>query len=149
MLPSESGTQVVSKFDLEEQPIKTYYLDKENNKIVGVFNDYLKSVEQAIYLTLTTERYGYLMYSWNYGIELKDLFGKIKEYVIPSLIIRIKEALLQDDRIIDVKNFSYVIDKGEYSISFDVETKYGKLNIKEFKFNVWRYDIWKYFRAIT
>lgn len=136
MLPAESGVQVISYFDVQEQPSKTYYLDKENKRIIGTVTDYLKAVEQAVYLILSTERYDYVMYSWNYGIELKDLFGQIKEYVIPNLINRITEALLQDDRITDVTNFKYRIDKSKYFISFTVATKYGNIDLKEVEFDV-------------
>ena len=144
MLPTESGIQVISWFDVEEQPSKTYYLDKKNKRIVGIVTDYLKAIEQAVYLILSTERYDYVMYSWNYGIELKDLYGQIKEYVIPNLINRIKEALLQDDRIMDVVDFNYKINKNVYSISFTVITEYGNIDISEVEFSVWKYDLWKY-----
>lgn len=136
MLPNESGIQVISSFYAAEQTSKTYYLDKENKRIVGVLNDYLKAVEQAVYLVLNVERFDYAMYSWNYGIELNDLYGNIKEYVIPNLIGRIKEALLQDDRITDVINFNYKINKTMYSISFTVVTEYGNIDISEVEFNV-------------
>ncbi len=136
MLPSTSGIQVISYFDSQEQPSKTYYLDRENKRIIGTVSDYLKAVEQAVYLILSTERYDYVMYSWNYGIELKDLYGQIKEYVIPNLINRISEALLQDDRIINVTDFKYRIDRSKYFISFTVVTEYGNIDLKEVEFNV-------------
>ena len=149
MLPNESGIQVISSFDVAEQTSKTYYLDRENKRIVGVLNDYLKAVEQAVYLVLNVERFDYAMFSWNYGIELNDLYGNIKEYVIPNLIGRIKEALLQDDRITDVINFNYKINKTVYSISFTVVTEYGNIDISEVEFNVWKYDLWEYLRKAT
>lgn len=136
MLPKDSGVQAVSYNSIKEQPSKTYYIDRENKRIVGVLSDYLRAVEQSVYLILSTERYDYVMYSWNYGVELKDLFGQIKEYVIPNLIRRIKEALLQDDRITDVKDFKYSIKKSSYFIDFTVVTRYGNIGIKEVKFNV-------------
>ena len=131
MLPAESGVQVISYFDVEKQPSRTYYLDKEKKRITGTLTDYLKAVEQAVYLILSTERYDYVMYSWNYGIELKDLYGQIKEYVIPNLINRITDALMQDDRIKSVTDFKYRIDKGRYFISFTVVSEYGNVGIEE------------------
>lgn len=136
MLPAESGVQVISYFDVQEQPSKTYYLDRVNKRIIGTVTDYLKAVEQAVYLILSIERYDYAMYSWDYGIELKDLFGQIKEVVIPNLINRITEALMQDDRINEVNDFKYRIDKSKYFISFTVVTKYGDIPIKEVEFDV-------------
>lgn len=58
-----------------------------------------EAMEQVIYKILNTERYRYVVYSWNYGIELMDLFGMPADYVCPVLEKRISEALLQDDRI--------------------------------------------------
>ena len=137
MLPGESGIQVISYFDLKEQPSKTYYIDRENKRIMGTVTDYLKAVEQAVYLILSTERYDYVMYSWNYGVELKDLFGSIKEFVIPNLIRRIKEALLQDDRIRDVMGFKYRIEKGgKYFLSFTVVTEYGDIGVENMEFKI-------------
>lgn len=135
MLPSASGIQVISYFDVNEQTSRTYCIDKENKRIIGTVTDYLKAVEQAVYLILQTERYDYIMYSWSYGVELKDLFGQIKEYVIPNAVRKITEALLQDDRITDVKDFKYRIENEKYFISFTVVTKYGNINIEE-GFNV-------------
>lgn len=134
-LPEGSGIQVVGLTNTDEQTSRTYLLDKENKRIIGIETDYLKAVEQAVYLILNVERYDYIMYSWNYGVELKDLFGNIKEYVIPNLINRIREALLQDDRIIDVMNFSYKVNKNIFNVNFTVVTKYGNINIEE-GFNV-------------
>lgn len=136
MLPAASGIQVISYFDVREQTSETYCLDKENKRIIGRVTDYLKAVEQAVYLILSIERYDYVMFSHSYGIELKDLFGQIKEIVIPNLINRITEALLQDDRIINVKDFKYKVEREKYSISFTVVTKYGDIPIKEVEFDV-------------
>lgn len=135
-LPDGSGIQVVSSADITEQTSRTYKLDKENKRVIGIETDYLKAVEQAVYLILNVERYDYIMYSWNYGIELADLFGNIKEYVIPQLINRIREALLQDDRITDVTSFSYRVTKNVFSVDFTVVTEYGELDIRGVEFSV-------------
>ena len=47
------------------------------------------------------------MYSWDYGVELADLFGEPVSYVCPELERRITEALLQDGRIEGVDGFSF------------------------------------------
>lgn len=146
MLPENSGIQTVSVTKLQEQTSRTYYLDKENKRITGVLNDYLKAVEQAVYLRLSTERFDYAMFSWGYGFEKKDLFGKIKEYVIPHAIDRITQSLLKDDRINEVKDFTYVINKGDYLLNFTVVTKYGDMRIEGVGTNVWGYELRKYIK---
>lgn len=136
MLPENSNYEVLSKYDTTEQPNMTYKLDRENKRIVAVYEDYEEIIKQAVYLVLLTERYNYAMYSWNYGIELSDLFGRERQYVIPMLMSRIKEALLQDDRILNVTNFNFNINRSKYSVSFTVITKYSNVDIKDVVFNV-------------
>ena len=55
---------------------------------------------------INTERYEYEIYSWDYGIELQDLFGKPITYCMSEIKDRITEALLADDRIESVDDFS-------------------------------------------
>lgn len=65
--------------EVETQPSLTYALDIEHRRIRGMVDE-LESLRQAIYLILSTERYAYLIYSWNYGVELVELIGQPKEY---------------------------------------------------------------------
>lgn len=123
MLPQSSNVQIMSDLELISQPNKTYYVDKDKKIIKGTVVDYLKAVEQSVYLILQTERYDYIMYSHKYGIELKDLYGREESYVIPMLMLRIPEALLQDERIESVEDFSYSINNGKFLVSFTVKTK--------------------------
>lgn len=136
MLPENSNYEVLSNYDTTEQPNMTYKLDRENKRIVAVYEDYEEIIRQAVYLILLTERYNYAMYSWNYGIELSDLFGRERQYVIPMLMSRIREALLQDDRILNVTNFSFNINRSKYSVSFTVVTKYNNVDVKDVIFSV-------------
>ena len=98
--------------------------------------DKQEAMKQVIYKILNTERYKYLIYSWNYGIELNDLFGRERQYVIPMLMSRIKEALLQDDRILNVTDFNFSIKHNVYNVSFTVVTKYYNVDVKDVVFNV-------------
>ena len=79
-----------------------------------------------IYLILITDRYQFVMYSWNYGIELLDLYGEPVSYVCPELERRITEALTWDDRIKSVDNFEFNISKkGEILVTFTAHTVFG------------------------
>lgn len=71
------------------------------------YTDGLDAMKQAIFKILQTERYQYIMYSWNYGIETLDLYGEPISYVCPELERRITEALLWDERIESVDNFEF------------------------------------------
>lgn len=123
MIPQDNDSTL---FDIElvNQPSKTYKLSSEN--IIG-FCDNLDAVKQTIYCILNTERYQYSIYSWNYGIELKDLIGASYAYVVPELERRITEALTQDDRINNVVDFNFNKKKNVLVVSFTVETEFGNL----------------------
>nr|DAZ07867.1 MAG TPA: Protein of unknown function (DUF2634) [Caudoviricetes sp.] len=112
----------------EVYPNKTYQMQIDDDRINGIITGNLEAIEQAVYKILNTERYQYLIYSWNYGVELADLFGKPIPFVLPEIPRRIKEALTQDDRITDVTNFDLNYDKsGSILAKFTVVTVYGNL----------------------
>jgi len=124
MIPGTSGF-LQSDFEIVTQPTKTYRMDMENQQIRG-YADSLEAMKQAIYKIVNTERYQYIMYSWNYGIELLDLFGEPISYVIPEVKRRIREALVWDDRINSVDNFETNLpEKGVLYISFTAHTIFG------------------------
>lgn len=136
MLPGSSNYEILGRYETKEQTSITYRFDRENKRIVAVYDDYAEAVRQAVYLILNTERYEHVMYSWNYGVELSDLFGRERQYVVPMLQSRIKEALLCDDRIVNVTGFEFNINKNVYSVSFTVVTKYYNVDIKDVIFSV-------------
>lgn len=112
-------------FEVEEQPSKTYKMHL-NRKFINGYADELEALKQAIFKILNTERYQHIIYSWNYGIELLDLFGEPITYVCPELERRITEALTQDTRILDVSAFSFdTSKKGKVHVTFLVHTIFG------------------------
>ena len=96
------------------------------NRINGLLDD-LDAVEQAVYLILGTERYKFPIYSWDYGVELADLFGKPMPFVMAELPERIKEALTVDERISNVTDFEFTQNGKKLEVSFTVVTDAGNL----------------------
>lgn len=92
------------------------------------FIDDIDSVIQAIYLILSTERYKFIIYSWDYGIELLDLIGKPMPYVMSELPRRITEALVMDDRIDDVIDFEFETSGSKLHTTFTVVTNIGNIS---------------------
>ena len=76
---------------------------------------------------LQTERYRYAVYDWNYGVELENLYGKNVSYVIPELKRRIEDALLADDRVTAVTDFSFREEKDSVTAAFTVYTIFGEV----------------------
>lgn len=126
MIPSTTAF-LEQDFEITEQPTHTYKMNLESNLIQG-YTDGQEAMKQAIYKILNTERYQYVMYSWNYGIELLDLYGEPVSYVCPELERRITEALTWDDRIQSVDNFEFNISKkGEILVTFTAHTVFGNV----------------------
>lgn len=114
-------------FEFEEQPTYTYKMNLDTGTIRG-YTDGLDAMRQAIFKILQTERYQYVMYSWNYGVETLDLYGEPVSYVCPELERRITEALTWDERIKSVNNFKFdVIGKGVIHVSFVAHTVFGEV----------------------
>lgn len=116
----------LNELKIIKQPSFTYKLDI-NKEIVRNYTDNLEAVKQAVYKILNTERYENIIYSWNYGIELNDLFGRSRDYVYSELPQRIIDALTHDDRILSVENFVFENTKrGIISVKFDVYSTAGE-----------------------
>lgn len=124
MIPSTVGF-LDQDFEIEEQPSKNYKMDLNGNSVRG-FCDSLEAMKQTVFRILSTERYQYIIYSWNYGIETLDLYGQPVTYVCPELERRIEEALLVDSRIVRVSDFEHDTSvKGVVHTAFIVHTVFG------------------------
>lgn len=128
LLPETANTS--AELNVESQPNKSYKMMIDDEKVHGTV-DNLEAVEQACYKVLNTERYQHVIYSWNYGVELQDLFGKPIPYVFSELPRRIREALTQDDRVNDVIDFDLSHDKGDVLAKFKVVTNRGVIEMQK------------------
>jgi len=126
----EGVEELQQDIEIVTEPSYTYKIDFENGVVTG-YIDGLEAIKQAIFKILNTERYEYPIYSWNYGIELKDLFGQPIPYVLPELKRRITEALMQDDRILSVDNFSFETNKNKVHVTFTVQTIFGDVEAEK------------------
>jgi hypothetical protein len=126
MIPSVSGF-LQQDFEITPQPSLTHKMEFENCRVRGVWDE-KEAMKQLIYKIILTERYKYCIYSWNFGIELEDLFNMPISFVIPEVSRRISEALTQDKRITGVENFSFVIGKSELLVKFTAHTIFGDIH---------------------
>lgn len=126
MIPQVNDGLVADFEEASPLPTKNYKLYPERNRCVG-FTDEVEALEQAIFLMLQIERYDHIIYSWNFGIGLKDLFGKPLAYVLPEIKRRISECLTQDERITGVDQFSFDVKKARIHVTFTVHSIYGEI----------------------
>lgn len=108
---------------------RTYKIEIDRNRMNG-YTDDLEAVIQAIYLILNTERYKFIIYSWDYGVELEDLFGKPIPYCISEIPRRVTEALMTDNRITDVTDFEFESNRHKLYTTFNVITNVGNVPMK-------------------
>lgn len=130
MIPKADNDYLTVDFEIESQPSHTHKINLEKYTIGG-YVDELEAIKQAVFKILSTERYQYVIYSWNYGIELADLFGMPLPYVYPELKRRIIEALTWDDRIDDVTDFSFSHNRGEVATTFTVHSTAGNFEAEK------------------
>jgi len=128
LTPNSINNQIDANTVVNYQTSNTFRVRyEEDYKLLGMCDD-IEAMKQAIFKIINTERYKYLIYDWNYGIELNDLIGKPIPYVYAEIERRIKEALLADNRIKEVTDFRFSNNGGDVLCLFTANTIYGKIN---------------------
>lgn len=112
---------------------RTYRIDFERKRVGGMI-DGKEAVVQAIWKILSTTRFAHFIYDDQYG---QDIFRKINDsgltpdYIEADMPVMVEEALLYDERITGISDFSYRIISGDsVHISFIADTIYGELDIE-------------------
>lgn len=119
--------QTEDTVNYEVVPTKTYKIDFETGRIIGMVED-RDAVMQFIRKVLNTDKYAFEIYDWNYGNELRNLAGQSYDYVVTRIPNIFKEALLVDDRIIDVRDFKFSrTGLDSILVSCVVDTVYGQI----------------------
>lgn len=124
--------------DEEEITSRTYAIDWDHGRIVG-FVDGQEAVKQFIKKALLTPRFKCLIYDNQYGSEIRETIVQrtaTREYIEAEMLFLVRDTLIYDERILDVYNMSFEF-KDTYPqqdsaiISFDVDTIYGNMHMKE------------------
>ena len=126
MTPKQEVEVNMGSIERKTIPSLTWKIRQDEEQLRGSIDD-IGAMRQAIDKILQTERYRFLIYDWNYGIELEDLIGQNATYVIPELKRRIEDALLADDRVTAVTDFSFAQEKDSISAQFLVHTIFGDM----------------------
>lgn len=129
MIPSFENTDdlLLGAVEEKQENTQTFGLNMNLNFISGKV-DGLDALKQSIYFRLSTEADQYLIYPYTYGLNTLDLIGKPSYYVAAVLPERIKNALLGDDRITDVTDFEFKINRNKITVKFIVHTIYGEVD---------------------
>ena len=115
----------------KEQPSKTFKMNAEKNVVRGTCDD-VEALKQAIFLMLNIARYSCPLVSFNFGAPLSDLIGMPISYCIPQSEYRIRDALTQDERINDVRDFEFDTSrKGILLVKFKVDSIFGSIEVEK------------------
>ena len=132
MIPEQNADLTI----LEEQiqPSRTYHLDLVRKRVTSMI-DGPDAIIQAVRKILYTERYAYVIYSSQYGVELDRLIGQEYDFIVSDIKRTLTEALLMDNRIISLENFemektgldtmevNFLVNSIEGEINFSAEVK--------------------------
>ncbi|WP_339273705.1 DUF2634 domain-containing protein [Paenibacillus sp. FSL W8-0426] len=104
------------------QPIKTYALNVETGEMGGMI-DGIDAIEQFIYKAIRTARYRFAIYDDDYGSEIDALIGQdVSPELLETEIPRaIEDALIYDDRILAVRDFTLTREADKLFVSFFVD----------------------------
>ena len=108
------------------QPSLTWYIDKDTNRIRGTCDGY-EAVRQAVEIILNVQRFRWQIFSPYSGMDWRNLIGNDPGYVAAEVQRRIREALLMDDRVRDIRDYTYTIQDDTLTASLTVVTVYGDI----------------------
>lgn len=128
MMP-ESSAYSISGLKTVRENTKTYRIDEKRNIISG-FCDGTDALKQTIRKILGTERYAYPIYSFDYGFE-REFDNYVGRSAYPIIKKNIEEALLQDDRISEVKDFAFAKKGTGISVTFTVVSGVSELSFEK------------------
>ena len=112
------------------QPSLTWNINKETGRIQNS-TEGLAAVQQAVEIILNVQRFYWQIFSPYSGAEFSDLIGLNYGYVVSELQRRIVEALLMDDRIRSVTDFSFSRNSDKVNVSFTVESVFGSFTARK------------------
>ncbi|WP_053983800.1 DUF2634 domain-containing protein [Niameybacter massiliensis] len=124
---------------LDEKRIPIEYgIDFETGKLTGRTVKGKEAIKVWIYKALMTERYKYLIYTWDHGVELEELISKNfdREFIESEVERYIKEALLVNEYIKEINNFHVTFEKTLLTCDFTVVTEFGEVHIHDKRTNV-------------
>ncbi|HHV75531.1 MAG TPA: DUF2634 domain-containing protein [Thermoanaerobacterium sp.] len=114
-------------WDFEKNEFK--FIDGKVQVVEG-----LEAIKIKVYKALITQRYRYLIYSWDYGSELEQLIGQrySKELTNAEALRFTQDTLkvyIDKGWITAIKDFVATFSDDELSISFTIVTPYGEASI--------------------
>lgn len=122
----DGGETVSNGVQFEQYPDLTWCVDQDAKRIRGTVTG-IAAVKQAVDIILHVERFRWQIYSPYSGMQWAGLIGQNPGYVAAELQRRIADALMMDDRVRGISDFSYKISGDVMTATFTVNTIYGDI----------------------
>ncbi|MEQ6357893.1 DUF2634 domain-containing protein [Lysinibacillus sp. M3] len=130
MIPQVDNDGLTLDFEEVIEPSNTFKINNDLDRCYGTVDE-LEAIKQAIFLMLNIERFDHLIYSWNTGFESDDLIGQSTAFVASEVKRRIREALIQDDRITEVDSFVVTTNKNKVHVQYTAHTIFGEITAEK------------------
>ncbi len=126
LLPKITSVSAAGESEAE-MPSATYRLDADVGRVQGRI-DQEAAMRQAVGKILQTQWMAHEIYDERYGLEMQGLLGKDEAYIRSEIKRRIREALMMDDRIREVCDFSFLEAQqlDALHVGFIVRTRFGE-----------------------
>ena len=126
MFPFDLEEEEINPVSAEKEP-SDYEIDLRTGKLTGRIITGLDAIKQWVVLTLSTDRYFYNQFSWNYGSELNSLIGQnYEKALIESEARRMVEDALSPNRdILGIEDFECTFENDKLTVKFRLLTNYG------------------------
>ena len=111
---------------IQKQTFSNRSYNDSGTCIRGMVND-LEALGQAIRKRLSTQQFEYPIYSFNYGVNWRDLIGQDQGYIRAEMQRMIRETLAEDDRILSVDGFVFEFRGITCTCSFQVSSIFGQI----------------------
>ena len=115
-------------YDSKSNNLRSPHIDYNSKRMSGWVSGLDALVEQ-LRLYLCVERYDNQLHSWQFGVEMKDLYGQPTDYIMAEIKRRIDDALLIDNRIRSTQDFEFSVKRNKVIVSFVVNTVFGEENV--------------------
>jgi phage baseplate assembly protein W len=132
---SAPRTQVIETTVL---PSRTYEFDFTTGEFTGRMIDEETAIRQFIMKAIYTPRFRHIIYTYRYGCEVDSLIAESLPYdmVVMEVERMIREALIYDERISTVTDFSFSQKADKLYVAFTVTTNTGIAYREEANFDV-------------
>lgn len=121
-LPENIG--FATQLQYVSRPSATWLINRQLMRVQSN-TDGLQAVRQAVEIILNTERFRWQIYSDRMGSETDELIGDDSGYIESELPRMVTDALMVDDRVIEVTDFAFTTTGDTMTWSFTVHTVFG------------------------